>query len=87
MRNRTIYDLLIAIEGDPLPDYGREDTELTIDNWEELIRQMITRLKITARLSTGSEEMNASAEAAKKSLISIKEMLDTVVSEHENSGW
>lgn len=71
MNNVTVYDLLHYVEGDPYPDYGREDTRDIIESYENMIIRMIKELQTVSKLNTDSEDMNASAEAAKESIVNI----------------
>ena len=66
-----MYNLLHYVEGDPYPDYGREDTRDTIESYEYMIIRMIKELQTVSKLSTDSEDMNRSAEAAKESIVNI----------------
>lgn len=82
MKNVTVYDLLHIIEGDPYPDYGREDTRDTIESYEYMIIRMIKELQTVSKLNTDSEDMNRSAEAAKESIINISTVVKRCIREH-----
>ena len=87
MTNKTIFDLLVLVEGDVVPDWGSEDTRYRIENWSDLALNIIKRLQTTSRLGGLSPTANVSAEAAKEALFDIKSVLDRYVHEHENSGY
>lgn len=86
MTNKTIYDLLVLMEGDVVPDWGSEDTCDKIENWSNLALNIIKRLQTASRLGGLSPMANRSSEAAKEALFDIKTVLDRYVFEHENSG-
>lgn len=87
MTSKTIFDLLVLVEGDVVPDWGSEDTRYKIDTWSDLALNIIKRLHTTSRLGGLSPTANKSAEAAKQALFDIKAVLDRYVYEHENSGY
>ena len=87
MTNKTIYDLLILMEGDVVPDWGSEDTCDKIDSWSSLAINIIKRLQTASRSGGLSPTANVSAEAAKEALFDIKTVLDRYVFEHKNSGY
>lgn len=82
MNNITIYNLLHYVEGDPYPDFGREDTRDTIESYEYIIIRMIKELQEVSKLDTDSEDMNASAEAAKESIVNINTVVKRCIREH-----
>lgn len=84
MKNITTYDLLHHIEGDPYPDYGREDTRDIVESYEYMIIRMIKELQTVSKLSTDSEDMNKSAEAAKESIVNINTVIKRCIREHIN---
>ncbi len=77
-----MYNLLHYVEGDPYPDYGREDTRDTIESYEYMIIRMIKDLQTVSKLSTDSEDMNRSAEAAKESIVNISTVIKRCIKEH-----
>lgn len=82
MEKVTVYDLLHIIEGDPYPDYGREDTRDTIELYENMIIRMIKELQRVSKLNTDSEDMNRSADAAKASIVNISTVVKRCIREH-----
>lgn len=82
MKNVTVYDLLHHVEGDPYPDFGREDTRDTIESYEYMIIRMIKELQKVSKLNTDSEDMNRSAEAAKESIVNISTVVKRCIREH-----
>ncbi len=82
MNNVTAYDLLHYVEGDPHPDYGREDTRDIIESYENIIIRMIKELQTVSKLKTDSEDMNSSAEAAKESIVNINTVVKRCIREH-----
>lgn len=82
MNSVTVYDLLHYVEGDPHPDYGREDTRDIIESYENIIIRMIKELQTVSKLSTDSENMNKSAEAAKESIVNISTVIKRCIREH-----
>ena len=82
MKNITMHNLLHYVEGDPYPDYGNEDTRDTIESYEYMIIRMIKELQTVSKLSTDSEDMNRSAEAAKESIVNISTVIKRCIKEH-----
>lgn len=82
MKNITMYDLLHYVEGDPHPDFGNKDTRDTIESYESIIIHMIKELQTVSKLSTDSEDMNRSAEAAKESIVNISTVIKRCIREH-----
>lgn len=82
MKNVTVYNLLHYVEGDPHPDFGREDTRDTIESYEYIIIRMIKELQKVSKLNTDSEDMNRSADAAKESIVNISTVVKRCIGEH-----